>query len=127
MRIVYFDIDTLRPDHLGCYGYHRNTSPNIDSIAAQGIRFENYYTSDAPCLPSRSALFTGRFGIHTGVVGHGGTAADPYIEGYERRFKSSASATAWMSMLRKAGFEQSRSARLPNAIQHGGFTMASMK
>lgn len=104
MRIVYFDLDTLRPDHLGCYGYHRNTSPNIDSIAARGIRFENYYTSDAPCLPSRSALFTGRFGIHTGVVGHGGTAADPYIEGAERRFKSAASATAWMSMLRKAGF-----------------------
>ena len=33
MRIIYFDIDTLRPDHLGCYGYHRNTSPNIDKIA----------------------------------------------------------------------------------------------
>lgn len=104
MRILYLDLDTLRPDHLGCYGYHRNTSPNIDSIAKIGIRCENYYTTDAPCLPSRSALFTGRFGIHTGVVGHGGTAADPYIEGYPRGFKSSASATAWMSMMRKAGF-----------------------
>lgn len=104
LRILYLDLDTLRPDHLGCYGYHRNTSPNIDRIAAAGIRFENFYTTDAPCLPSRSALFTCRFGIHTGVVGHGGTAADPYIEGYHRGFKSSAWATAWMTMMRKAGF-----------------------
>ena len=69
-------MDTLRPDHLGCYGYHRNTSPNIDRIAAQGVRFDNYYCSDAPCLPSRTALMSGRFGIHTGVVGHGGTAGE---------------------------------------------------
>ena len=67
MRILYIDIDTLRPDHLGCYGYHRDTSTNIDRIAAQGARFENCYAPDAPCLPSRSALWSGRFGYHTGV------------------------------------------------------------
>ena len=58
MRILYLDLDTMRPDHLGCYGYHRNTSPNIDRIAAQGVRFTNYYCTDAPCLPSRTALMT---------------------------------------------------------------------
>ena len=57
MRIIYFDIDTLRPDHLGCYGYHRDTSPNIDKIAEEGSIFTNCYTSDAPCLPSRASLF----------------------------------------------------------------------
>ncbi|MEK6645044.1 MAG: sulfatase [Candidatus Firestonebacteria bacterium] len=86
MRIIYFDIDTLRPDHLGCYGYGRNTSPNIDRIAKEGVKFENCYVSDSPCLPSRSAMFTGKFGIHTGVVNHGGTAADPYIIGPKRAF-----------------------------------------
>ena len=88
MRILYLDIDTLRADHLGCYGYHRNTSPNIDQVAKEGVVFTNYHCSDAPCLPSRTALTTGRFGIHTGVVGHGGTAADIRIEGEPRRFKS---------------------------------------
>lgn len=104
MRILYLDCDTLRPDHLGCYGYHRNTSPNIDRIAVEGTRCENYYVTDAPCLPSRAALFMGRFGIHTGVVNHGGTNADPRIEGAPRGFRQSAETASWMDMLREAGF-----------------------
>ena len=89
MRILYIDIDSLRHDHLQCYGYHRNTAPNIDRIADEGVRFDNLYVSDAPCLPSRTALITGRFGIHTGVCNHHGTAADMYIEGPPaRRFQS---------------------------------------
>jgi arylsulfatase A-like enzyme len=76
MRILYIDCDSLRPDHLGCYGYDRDTSPTIDEIAADGRRFTNYYVSDAPCLPSRTAYFTGRFGFHTGVVNHNGINAD---------------------------------------------------
>ncbi|WFR59918.1 sulfatase [Anaerocolumna sp. AGMB13025] len=84
MKILFIDCDTLRPDHLGCYGYQRPTSPYIDSIARDGICYQDYYCSDAPCLPSRAALVTGRFGIHTGVVGHGGTAADMRLDGEDR-------------------------------------------
>lgn len=76
MRIIYFDIDTLRPDYLGCYGYHRKTSSNIDTVAEKGVRFTNCYTSNPPCGPSRTVLWGGQFGFHTGVEGHGGTAAD---------------------------------------------------
>ena len=76
MRILYVDIDTLRPDHLGCYGYPRATSTNIDKVAEDSVRFTDVYCSDAPCLPSRAALMTGRFGIHTGCVGHGGVNAE---------------------------------------------------
>jgi len=86
MRILFLDIDTLRPDHLGCYGYHRNTSPNIDRLASEGIRFNNYYASDAPCLPSRASLVTGQFGIHTGVINHGGLCADMRPQGPDRGF-----------------------------------------
>jgi choline-sulfatase len=104
MRIMYIDIDSLRPDHLGCYGYHRDTSPHIDQVAADGVRFENCYVSDAPCLPSRTALWSGRVGFKTGVVGHGGTAAEPFVEGADRGFRDTFAATSWMAALRRAGY-----------------------
>ena len=63
MRILFIDIDTLRPDHMGCYGYSRNTTPNMDRVCQEGMRFDQYYCSDAPCLPSRASLVSGIFGI----------------------------------------------------------------
>jgi len=103
MRVLYLDIDTLRADHLGCYGYLRKTSPNLDRIAAEGVRLENCYVSDAPCLPSRASMFTGRFGIHTGVVAHGGTAADLRIIGRERGFNSFRQRPGFIGCLRERG------------------------
>jgi choline-sulfatase len=80
MRIIYFDIDCLRPDHLGCYGYDRPTSPTIDRIAAEGMRFEHYYCASSPCLPSRTAWSSGRFGIRNGVVSNHGAGAQFQIQ-----------------------------------------------
>ena len=104
MRILYIDIDTTRPDHFGCYGYHRNTSPAIDAIAKEGIRFTNYYTPDAPCLPSRAAMYTGRFGIQTGLVGHGGTSGDHKLEGAGRGFRGMYEDDAVVRQLQKMGY-----------------------
>lgn len=103
MRVLLLDLDTLRPDHLGCYGYARNTSPTIDRISREGTRFDRYYCSDAPCLPSRAALVSGRFGICTGVVGHGGTAADMRLEGRARGFRTAFSQedSLWQLFRRK--------------------------
>lgn len=42
MRILMIDIDTLRPDHMSCYGYPRRTTPNLDQVAADGLRFDQY-------------------------------------------------------------------------------------
>jgi len=104
MRILFLDIDTLRPDHLGCYGYHRDTSPNIDRLAREGIRFDQCYVSDAPCLPSRSGLWSGRTAFHTGVINHGGVAAEPFIQGPERDFRDIYDATGWIAQLRNLGY-----------------------
>ena len=119
MRILFLDLDTLRADHLGGYGYHRDTSPNIDRIAADGVRFDNYYCSDAPCLPSRAALISGRFGIHTGVVGHGGTAADMRIEGARRGFCGGFRDQSLTGMLRRAGLRTVTVS--PFAERHGAW------
>ncbi|WP_457936098.1 sulfatase family protein [Mesorhizobium sp. 10J20-29] len=104
MNIIYIDIDSLRADHLGCYGYARNTSPNIDALAKEGTVFSNVYISDAPCLPSRTALWSGRFGFRTGVVGHGGTAAAPFNQGTNRGFYDAFLNEGWMRAFRDLGF-----------------------
>lgn len=119
MRILFLDLDTLRPDHLGCYGYPRPTSPNIDRIAARGVRFDRYYCSDAPCLPSRAALFTGQPGIHTGVVGHGGTAADMRLQGRDRGFADRRRADNLPARLRRAGLRTVSVS--PFAERHGAW------
>lgn len=103
MRTLFIDIDTLRPDHMGCYGYDRNTTPNIDQISKEGVKFNNYYCSDAPCLPSRASLISGMFGIRNGAVGHGGTAADRRLSGVERDFGDYVDRGCLHNIFRKAG------------------------
>ena len=72
MRTLYIDIDSLRPDHVGCYGYDGPTTPNIDELAEDAVRFERAYGANSPCMPARAALLSGRYGINNGVATHGG-------------------------------------------------------
>ncbi|MEK7413769.1 MAG: sulfatase [Planctomycetota bacterium] len=113
MRILFIDIDTLRPDHLGCYGYHRKTSPTIDAIAAEAVRFETCYTSDSPCLPSRLAMNTMRFGIRNGAINHGGTYAELFNEGPERGFRSRAAMNTLPMRLAQAGYKTASISSFP--------------
>lgn len=59
-RVFVVFIDTLRPDHLGAYGYHRPTSPAIDALAARGVRFTDARTIAPWTLPSARAIVTGK-------------------------------------------------------------------
>lgn len=58
-NVLFISVDTLRADHLGCYGYARDTSPNIDALAKQSVRFENALTHAPWTLPSYGSVFTG--------------------------------------------------------------------
>lgn len=70
MKVLFIVLDTLRADHLGCYGYSRQTSPNIDAFSRKATTFLNAYPSDIPTQPSYTAMFTGKRGINTGIVSH---------------------------------------------------------
>jgi len=57
-NVLLISIDSLRHDHLGCYGYGRATSPNLDRLAAEGTLFEQHVSSSSWTLPAHAALFT---------------------------------------------------------------------
>ena len=57
-NVILISIDTLRADHVGVYGYYRNTTPNIDSLASQSLVFENVTTQASYTLPSFMSVFT---------------------------------------------------------------------
>ncbi len=56
--------DDLGYKELGCYGQQKIKTPNIDSLAAEGMRFTDYYTGSAVCAPARCTLMTGKHGGH---------------------------------------------------------------
>ena len=70
-HVVLITVDTLRADHLSSYGYDRNTSPNIDKLASEGVRFDRAYTTIPLTGPSHMALFTSRYPQEHGAKNNG--------------------------------------------------------
>jgi arylsulfatase A-like enzyme len=68
-NLVLLSIDTLRADHLGVYGYRRDTSPNLDAFARRGAVFEHVYAPAAWTLPSHASMMTGLVPGRHGAVG----------------------------------------------------------
>jgi arylsulfatase A-like enzyme/Tfp pilus assembly protein PilF len=66
-NVVIITIDTLRADHLGCYGYKNIKTPNIDALASDSIRFEHAFTAVPVTLPSHSSIFTGTYPMLSGM------------------------------------------------------------
>ncbi|MCE9593201.1 MAG: sulfatase [Planctomycetes bacterium] len=69
--ILLISIDSLRPDHLGCYGYRAPTSPTIDAVAKEGLRFQTAVSTTSWTLPSHAAMFTGLYDSAHGLVDNG--------------------------------------------------------
>jgi len=90
--VILVVIDSLRPDHLGCYGYRKPTSPTIDRLAANGVVFETAIAQATWTLPSFFALFTSQY--TPAVIGEGPRslpASEPLMAEY---FKQAGYATA---------------------------------
>lgn len=78
-NIVLISIDTLRADHLGAYGYGRNTSPNIDRLANEGILFENAFSQAPWTLPAMSSIHTSLYPAQHGVIDYDRLIDNKYI------------------------------------------------
>ena len=59
--VLFITVDTLRADHLSSWGYHLKTSPNIDKLAAEGVRYAHAYTVTSRTAPSHFSMFTSRY------------------------------------------------------------------
>src|SRR5579871_390344 len=67
-NIVLFGVDSLRADHMSCYGYKRLTTPHIDRFAQGGTVFKNTYSAHIPTTSAYSSMLTGRDVFGTQVV-----------------------------------------------------------
>ena len=65
MIIIY--ADDLGYGDLACYGHPTIRTPNLDRMAAEGMRFTEFYSTAEVCTPSRSALMTGRYPVRNGM------------------------------------------------------------
>lgn len=67
LNVILITIDTLRADHLGCYGFKNIETPSTDDLARAGIRFTHAYTPVPITLPAHTAILTGSFPMATGM------------------------------------------------------------
>ncbi len=79
-NIILITIDTLRPDHLGAYGYDPAISPHIDALARRGVRFSQATAQSSWTLPSVSSMITSLYPTELEIYAHPGAAAQPHLD-----------------------------------------------
>lgn len=63
-NVLLVTLDTTRADHLSCYGYEEYTTPNLDRLAKEGVRFSNAFTTNPITLPAHTSIMTGTYPVH---------------------------------------------------------------
>ena len=115
--IVLVTVDTLRADHLGCYGYFRDTSPTLDALSEECVLFERCLAPMATTLPSHLSLFTGLWPHQHGYVANTGAVTTPFTPTEGRNLISQVLASAGYST---AAFVSGPTVSRPTGI-HIGF------
>lgn len=70
-NVLLITLDQYRGDSLSCAGHPVVRTPNLDALAAEGVRLTNHYAQAAPCSPGRAALYTGTYQMTNRVVANG--------------------------------------------------------
>jgi len=78
-NVILITIDTLRADHLGCYGYPRQTSPFIDKLARDGILFRRAFASMPTTAPSHASIFTSLYPLQHKVLKNSHILNDSFL------------------------------------------------
>ena len=122
-RIVLVTFDTLRADHLSCYGYPRPTSPFIDSLAAGGGNFLNTYAPMPSTVPSHASIFTSLYPVQMNLLKNGHRLDDSVITMAEFLKKAGYDTAAFVSTTRHftqgnllQGFEYVDRPDIPNEV-----------
>lgn len=68
LNLLFFGVDSLRADHMSCYGYNRLTTPHIDQLASQGVLFERNYAPHIPTTSAYASMLSGKDCFSTTVV-----------------------------------------------------------
>jgi len=77
LNICLITLDTTRADRIGCYGYDKAKTPNLDFLAANGVKFSNTYCQVPLTLPSHCSIFTGTYPLYHQVHNNGSYTLDP--------------------------------------------------
>jgi arylsulfatase A-like enzyme len=94
-NVIFITLDALRPDHLNCYGYKRNTSPNIGALAERGILFKQAISQASWTCPSVSSIISSLYPDHE--IRESGYSLSPKDDNLVRILKSNGYATAIFS------------------------------
>jgi arylsulfatase A len=68
-NFVIIMADDLGYANIGCFGSENTKTPNLDALAADGLRFTDFHSNGAVCSPTRAALMTGRYQQRSGIGG----------------------------------------------------------
>lgn len=93
-NVLLITLDTTRADRLGCYGYRKGSTPNLDELAAAGTRFQNAYCQVPLTLPSHASILTGLNPCRHGVHNNGNYALQPEFTTLTEIFKEQGFVTA---------------------------------
>ena len=122
-NIILILADDLGAKELSCYGSTRHQTPNLDRMAAEGVRFETFYVNPL-CTPTRVALMTGQYGFHNGYLGMKDPAFTPAHNSPQREIGNH---FTHADLLKSRGYATAQagkwqlSGELPTLIHDAGF------